>query len=254
MVTLPHQTFSQHPLIEMSIDSWYESFRVMWKQSQHVALQGPTGVGKSRLAHRLLEIREWVCVLAIKRKDDTLERFRDGPRYGYSRYKVVHSWPPDYGYQKVVLWEKPKSLDAADLARQAKAVHRALNRMYIEGGWCIYFDEAGYISSTLGLANALGVLLNQGRSAYLSIVASMTRPSSVVARIPRETFTQVKHHIIFKYTDRREMKSAAEISGLDFSTMQAYQEKLQVHGDARYSDFLHVDNGTVTLVRNNSKE
>lgn len=247
------------PLIEeLSFHDWLEQFRREWLQGEHVAIIGPTGTGKSRLAQSILDIRAYVCVLAIKREDETLERFREGSRYGHASYKVITSWPPDFPTHKVILWIKPKSLKVEDIREQARKVHDALNRMYLSGGWCIYLDEAGYLASVLGLSSAIGILLNQGRSAFISVVATMTRPSSVVARIPREALTQVRHHLVFRYTDEGEMKKCADIVGISLARMRVLQLELKLYsskgGKNRYSDFLYIHEGQVTLVRNQTEK
>jgi energy-coupling factor transporter ATP-binding protein EcfA2 len=249
--TYQSRTFNRpDELPEQSEEQWYQSFKEEWHEGEHVALIGPTGTGKTTIAHRILDIRTNVCVLAIKREDDTLERFKDGHKYGRDRYKVISKWPPDYPYRKVIYWKKPKSLHADDVREQAKAVYHALNKMYLAGDWCVYLDEAGYIAGVLGLSSAFGILLNQGRSARISVVAAMTRPSSLVARIPRESFTQVRHHIVFKYTDEREIKSCAEIAGIGNRDMQAFQRALQVDSKKGYSDFLYIGKGKVILIKN----
>lgn len=235
---------------EQNFDDWYQDLQSDWHQGEHVAIIGQTGTGKTTVAHRILDIRDYVCVLAIKREDDTLERFRTGEQYGRDSYRVIRSWPPDYPFRKVILWAKPKSLKRDDLQKQALAVHHALNRMYLSGGWCIYLDEAGYLAGVLGLSSAIGILLNQGRSAHISVVATMTRPSSVVARIPRESLTQVRHHLVFKYTDDREMKSCAEIVGLSLQSMRIFQKLLTTNPQKGFSDFLYVGKGKIIIVRN----
>lgn len=61
---------------------WYEDFRNTWQQGEHVALVGKTGVGKTSLARDILSARDYVMVLALKRKDDTLASFpRANPPY-----------------------------------------------------------------------------------------------------------------------------------------------------------------------------
>lgn len=248
--SLQHKDRQQVLIPEMAFDDWYQSFKEEWFQGEHVALIGQTGTGKTTVAHHLLDIRSYVAVLAIKRQDDTLERFKRGENYGRSAYTVIHKWPPDFPTRHVILWVKPKSLSSQDIKKQSLAIHRALNQMYLSGGWCIYLDEAGYLAGTLGLSSAIGILLNQGRSAHISVVATMTRPSSVVARIPRESLTQVRHHLIFKYTDAGEMESCGKIVGINLGTMRSWQEELRTNLSKGHSDFIYVGKGKNILVRN----
>ena len=228
---------TQVSLPEIEKDAWLTDFKATWKQGDHVSILGPTGTGKTTIALSLLEARDYVCVLAVKRKDETLNLFRRGG------YKVIHQWPPEYHHHRIIFWNKPQSL-SDDLHKQALSIHDALNRMYLAGGWCIYFDEAGYIAGTLRLHQDLGVLLNQGRSAYLSIVATMTRPSSVVARVPKEALNQPKHKLVFKFRDEREVRAAAEIAGINWKDMLALQQSLGKH------DFLYIGEDSAVLVRN----
>ncbi len=234
---------------ELPRSEWQQALKKNWYQGEHIVLIGPTGTGKTTLAQPILEIREWVAILAVKRTDDTLDRFIDGED-GYSRYKVIRKWPPDYGTKKVILWPRPKDIGAHD--DQANLLYHCLNKVYMSGGWTVYFDEAGYISASLGLGKALGVLLNQGRSSGITIVATMTRPSSAIAHVPKEALTQCRHVIVFKYTELRELKTCADIAGISLKLMQEYQDKLQwrVRDGQRYSDFLYIHNGTVSIVRN----
>jgi len=233
---------------EMDIKEWYTSFSQVWKQGEHVGIIGSTGTGKTTVAQVLLDTRTYVCVLAVKRKDETLERFKNGWKYGLSQYKVITQWPPDYPFHKVVLWIKPK--DISDGKHQAERLYKALNTIYLDGGWCLYFDEAGFIAGSLGLGQALGVLLNQGRSAGISVVVTMTRPTSMIARVPKEALNQPRHKLIFKYENLDEIKACATICDIPWRDMLALQHLLEFHGNKRFSDFLCISNGTITLVRN----
>lgn len=229
-----------HPISrmqEVNTNDWLADFKQRWRQGEHVAIIGPTGTGKTTISLDIVSVRDYVVVFAVKRKDETLDLFKRGG------YKVIKSWPPDLYSHKVILWEKPGSL-TDDLGKQALAIHEALNKIYLAGGWCVYFDEAGYIAGTLGLGRDIGVLLNQGRSAYLSIVCAMTRPSSVVARIPKEALNQPRHRLVFKFEDEREQKACAEIVGINWRTMLEIQQDLGKH------DFVYIGGGQQMIVRN----
>lgn len=198
---------------------------------------GPTGSGKTTIIADIVDIRDYVCVLAVKRQDETIKRFVQ------KGFKIVKKWPPDYTRRKVVFWKEPTSL-SDDLSKQRHAIHNALNQMYLSGGWCIVLDEAGYLAGTLGLSRDIGVLLNQGRSMHLSVVVTMTRPSSVVAKVPKEALNQSRHRIIFKYHDIGEIKSCASIFGIDWHYMQELHTMLGKH------DFIAMSENDIVLVRN----
>lgn len=240
---------SNTEVFETNSVEWVEWFKPNWSQGEHVAIIGPTGAGKSRISQKILDIREYVVVLAVKRFDDTLDRFKSGEKYGHEKYHVIKKWPPDAQFKRVILWVKPESL--SDLREQAVKLHSSLERIYLSGGWCVYFDETGYIAGHLGLATQLGVLLNQGRSSHLSIVCSMTRPHSMVARIPPETLNQCRHILVFKYTDEREIKACAEICGISFPDMVQLMGELHTYSRG-HTDYLYIGKGLILLVRNDT--
>lgn len=249
---LIRQQQAQTDIEEIDRDTWLELFKSSWFQGEHVVILGPTGTGKTFFAQPIVEQRDYVAVLAVKPKDETLERFKEGYKYGYKRYVVIRKWPPAYGIKRFVYWEKPKGLHR--LREQAQKIHTALNEMYREGGWCIYIDEGGYIAGVLGLGQAIGVLLNQGRSSGISVVLCVTRPTSVVARVPKEAFSQPRHKLVFKYENRDEMKAAAQVADLDQKTLEQYMGMLETYQPKGYSDFLYIGKGKLFLVRNRGQE
>ena len=191
-----------------------------WRQGEHVSLLGATGTGKTTLASAILAIRQYVVVIAVKRRDETLELFRK------EGYRVIRKWPPTYPLRHVIFWVKPDSL-SDDMGKQSVAIHRALNDIYLSGGWCVYMDEVGYLAGSLGLGKDVGVLLNQARSNHVSVVVAMTRPASVIARIPKEALNQARHVVIFKYTNIDEIEACAKVAGITKAQMLAYQQELR---------------------------
>jgi energy-coupling factor transporter ATP-binding protein EcfA2 len=227
----------------------YKEWTPSLEQGEHVAIIGPTGTGKTTIAAELLDQREYVCVLAVKRHDDTLEIFTN------KHYTTIANWPPLYGRKRVVYWPKPSSIQ--DGTSQSDKLYVALNAMYLSGGWCIYFDEAGYVAGYLGLGQALGILLNQGRSSSISVVATMTRPSSVIAKVPKEALNQPRHKLIFKYDNEDEIKTCARIADIPVATMREYMQQLRYHlgyRNNRYSDFLYLNQGDIVLIENSKEQ
>jgi energy-coupling factor transporter ATP-binding protein EcfA2 len=244
------QQFDRPVLIPniISYDDWLASFKEEWRQGEHVSIIGPTGTGKTTIAHSILEARDYACVLAVKRFDDTLQRFKYGHRYGLSKYQVVRHWPPEFNQQRVIFWQKPTKIE--DQHKVAESMHTALNDIYRSGGWALYADDTGYLAGSLGLGRALVVLLNQGRSANLSIVCAIQRPKSLLAKVPVEAVSQVRHCLIFKFTSEDEIKSCGLISGIGYQEMRRMQYNLHVDEKKGYSDFLYIGHGKIQVVRN----
>jgi DNA polymerase III delta prime subunit len=242
---------SPQAIPELDETAFLAEFKRNWRQGEHVLLCGPTGTGKTTTADIILDCRAYVCVLAIKRKDDTLDRFSAKERHGRDHYTIIEKWPPSYHLHKVILWVKPKAL-TGDSERQAKEIHKALNMMYRSGGWTIYADDAGFLTGELGLGRAIGVLLNLGRSGHLTMVVGVQRPTSVVARVPKEALSQPRHKLLYKYTNEDEMKALAAISGIKLRNMVQLQQSLEYHSAPsgnRFSDFLYVGEDKISIVR-----
>jgi len=201
---------------------------------------GQTGTGKTTLASRIVDIRSFVVVIAVKRRDETLELFKK------QGYKVIKKWPADYPFKKVIFWNKPDSL-SDDLGKQALAIHRAFNDIYLAGGWAIYMDEVGYLAGSLGLGRDIGVLLNQARSNHVSVIVAMTRPASVIARVPKEALNQARHIVIFKYTNIDEIEACAKVAGISKATMLGYQEQLKRYPKGN-TDALYVGKDDLFIV------
>ncbi|MGY5107128.1 hypothetical protein, partial [Streptomyces sp. 900105245] len=85
-MTAPETTTDYGDIAGVPLVPW-ESFvpRFRWRQGEHVALIGPTGSGKTHAAFWLLPMRDYVCILATKPKDESLDRF--GKKNGYRKLK-----------------------------------------------------------------------------------------------------------------------------------------------------------------------
>lgn len=212
---------------EVPFPDWLGAMRASWRQGEHVALLGPTGTGKTTLARKILVARRYVVAFAIKKHDDTVVRYRsplveDG-RIVDPPWAIVRSWPPSYNKRRVVLWTKPKTLGS--LGDQQRQIYGAMQAIYVSGGWCVFFDDASYLSETLRLGGAMSVLLNQGRASGISSMVAATRPRKVV----REAFNQASIVIAFRFNDREDVKRVAEIAGVDAAEVITTMRQLGPH-------------------------
>jgi hypothetical protein len=226
----------------LSYDAWLAQMRSYWRQGEHVALLGPTGSGKTFTARDICAIRDWCVVLAVKPQDDTLSHFTRGDP-PYTRTK---KWPLAYNVQRAVMSIPPDSLN--DMT-QASRVYTVLNGLFKSGGYCVLLDDTGYITGILKLKRQVTQLLNVGRSHGLSIVTAATQATSVAANIPSETVRQVKHVLMWRFEDERDVDACAAICGLPRKLMQAAMQQLLVYNDAS-TDFLAYRRGRgLTIVR-----
>lgn len=217
---------------------WFDEFSTIWLQGEHVVIIGQTGSGKTFLARDLLKARDFVAAFAIKRDDPTLDTFKG---HGYS---IIKSWPPEYYKNRVVIWYRPTDLSPISIAKQRNGVYEALDDIFHNGGWTVFLDDVGYIASVLRLHEAIGILLNQGRASGISMVTAMTQPTSMVQKVPSESLRQVLHKIIFPYSNEKDIKVIAEISGIDWHVLKSEMTTMTRR------DFLVVSHGELTRVRN----
>ena len=220
---------------EVTRHEWVATLPGRWRQGEHIALIGPTGTGKTGLACDLVTARAYVVALAIKRHDDTLASFRG--------FRIIKRWPPEYGSKRVILWVKPQSL--GDIAKQRAEIIKALESIYLAGGWCVYFDDLSYVADQLRIKTPIVTFLNQGRSSGISAVCACTRPR----KVPIEAFTQVRHVISLHYDDERELERIAEIAGIPRRVMFELNRELAIYPKG-YSDFLSFGKGDIFIVRN----
>lgn len=205
-----------------------------WRQGEHVSLIGPTGGGKTTCAKMLLPIRQYVCVLATKPKDELLTSFkRDG-------YTIVNDWPPADFVKRAVFWPSVKRL--RDNYNQADAIYHCLDTVYQSGGWCLYADEIRYLTQTLKLKQELEIMWLQGRSLGVSLVASTQRP----AWVPLEMYSQATHLFLWRDTDKRNLNRLGEIGGVDTDLVSYEVARLPKH------DMLYVNTRDGTLAITNT--
>jgi hypothetical protein len=195
-----------------------------WRQGEHVCMIGPTGCGKTSVTNDLIENRRYVVAFAVKREDETLESLG---------WPITRVWPPNRPYgkgtnlERFVLW--PKIENETDFQNQHNQFNRALWDMFGQGRWTIYADDLKYMSGVLKLDKPIRAIAEQGRSAKLTLVSCVQRPS----RVPVEVYTEVGHLFIWRPGDGRDQKRLMEIAGagpIDVREMLDRSKNLSQHG------------------------
>ena len=148
---------------------------IVWKQGQHALCVGGTGSGKSTVAGEFLPRRSLVCVCVSKGMDDIFE----GPYY--RDYETIQKWPPSRESMHRVLLRPPNAGNIRDSAASKAAVFRKMfdDVLLHKGYWCIDIDETHYMCETLKLSPEVTDILEQGRSAHISMWNNTQRPSGI---------------------------------------------------------------------------
>lgn len=232
-------------LPEVSLSEWLGSMRGEWHQGEHVCLIGRTGTGKTHLSLPLMDIRRYNVVFGFKKSDPSLQEFIG------NGYRHIRQWHDRrYDDERLVLWNKPKQLSSEGPQRARALV--ALNAIFRDGGWTAFIDDTGFATGLLKLQKQAAVLLNQGRSARISVALALTQPSSVIQQIPSEVLRQVSHKIVFRYLDDDNTKAIGRITGYNWRDVHDWMRDMHVYsnGQDRWTDFLAISHDDVVMVRN----
>ena len=203
-----------------------------WRQSQHVALIGPTESGKSTLQYAILPKRKYVTFFATKPRDRTLDTFAQ--RGGFVR---IEDWPPRRGRGRFsrpvtaeemprrLLWPDATRMSPETMEHQRQVFLRAFHDIYGSGGWCTVWDEFWMMCSILGMEKEARIMLQQARSNDISFVIGAQRPS----RIPLEVFDQTTHLFFWRDNDEANLKRMGGIGWMSANEIRAFVANLEPH-------------------------
>lgn len=204
-----------------------------WRQGEHITAIGPTGRGKTTLSLELLKQRDYVVVMACKPQDPLIESL---PKQGYT---LIRSWPPPEPrelYNKILFW--PPIAKMGHIQKQRDAFRLALMDIYEAGHWCVYYDEARYLTQFLNLQTASELLWLQGRSLKISLVCGTQRPYW----IPLSAYDQASHLFIWRDSDERNVKRLCEMASVNSAVIRDAIGSLDKH------DFLYINTRTEEMM------
>lgn len=222
---------------------WEQAVSLMdWRQGEHVVLIGPTGSGKTELLLRLIEQRRYVVFLGTKRQDSTQRRLQR--TMGFKHVRDAKQIEPEI-HRRILLRPDFPRLGAKEL----KAFHRTifregLMRIYRQGGWTLAMDETRYIADHLGLTEELMLIMLQGRSEDITVVAGTQRP----VWIPREVVDQATHIFIWRPRDTADLVRLREIAGDRNDALMEAMRTMSKH-DVFYLHADERDRMTITNTR-----
>jgi hypothetical protein len=232
--------------------SWddFNTYVLDWRQDQHLAAIGPTGQGKSTTIHGLLDAhRSYVAYLATKPKDRTLDRYLKK-----GKYVRVQDWPgkekrwprreltPQSAPRRLV-WPDATSLNADE--RQKAVFDKALNDIYVQGGWCTVWDDYWYLCHILGMEKDAKKFLMNARSNDIPFVMGAQRPAG--NRLV-EIFDQADHLLFFRDNDETNLRRIGNVGWLDAEPIRAFTAHLEQY------QFLYVNTRTGVRYRSTAPE
>lgn len=207
-----------------------------WLPGEHVAIVGPTGVGKTTLLTKILPIRTNVVVFVTKVHDTTIAR-------GFPDYEIRRKWSKRDTARKILLWPKPGKTIRETIASQKAVFQKALDEIFQDQNWTVVFDEQHYMATELGLGKEQTMYFHQGRSSGLTVVAGTQRP----AWVPVVTYSATTHAFIWKTTYDEDRKRLADLGGVDKKQLEYNMLKLGKH------DFIYVNTRNGLTVRSRVK-
>ena len=159
-------------------------FAERWQPGQHVALVGPTGMGKTTMAGAILPLRKYVLALDPKGGDSTLGALE---KRGFER---IDHWvdrfekhgPPRSVREKIGNGEPARLIvshahrTADDFVKLKALLLQVLNAAFEQGGWTFYMDELQVACDMMGLKKDMERLLIASRDRGVSVVSSFQSP------------------------------------------------------------------------------
>jgi hypothetical protein len=209
--------------------AWGEKVRLgpPWQPGEHMALDGPTGEGKTTHAVGILEARKYVLALDPKGEDETLSQsgyvrvrsiWQDSLRWKLAHRQDAKTWQDihrriDDGLDAKVIVGGGSDTDEQDIALQ-RLMREAITYSRHAGGWTLYVDEFELLSSQR--------MFNEGPRIERMLITARRKKTSVVttfqapAWISQHATRQARRAVKWPTGDRNMIKKLAEAMGRDW--------------------------------------
>lgn len=196
-------------------NAWYWERARTPGQGRHQLFDGPTQSGKTVLAHKLADLRDFVVVFGTKPVDASLDAYVNE---GYTR---IDHWPPTrsdfrkggWGADEArfILW--PRIVKREQLRAYGPVFAHCLDDIFINGRWTIVIDEMLWVCgrSGLNLGQEVADIAYGSASNKVSLYMCMQRPAGV----PRITWSSCADALIFKSGVTNDLRELASLGTYD---------------------------------------
>lgn len=200
----------ERPVIGQPWPVFLREWQARWRPGEHVALVGPTGVGKTTVAVQITAHRKYILGFDPKGGDSTLKQA------GWER---VEKWPLSRRVLEDIAQGHPARLNIGqaiqvverDRAKLRTLFKNALDGAFEMGGWTIYADELQLMCDPriMNLRAQVESILIAARDKGVSLVSSYQAPRWV----PRTASDQATHLFVWYTRDDDVVKRIAEMMG-----------------------------------------
>lgn len=220
-----------------------DEFVTQWWQygkGEHVSLFGPTGVGKTTLAFKLMTVARHdhpvLRAVALVMKPDKGPRYKGRNATGDETIqrltkayggRTTRVWPPLSmpWHREPTLWAYwPRHDDDPDIvsAQQSVLFRRCIVGEYRTGASILFADEVMSLNEELRLGDTLNIVWTKGRSMECGLWGATQRP----AFVPRNMYSQASHLFLWSENDHEARKRYGEIGRVNPKRITAILDRL----------------------------
>ena len=212
---------SENAIKQLNEAQFFALLRREWSPGQHIGIAAPSGWGKTWLLARIMALRTWSAVYAMKQEDDSIKQFKG--------FTILDSFRDRlYSQRHVIVWPDTRDM-IPELAeyQNLKEGRILLDTVFRERHWNLAIDDLND-ACAIGLKGKLASMLRLCRAQKTSIVANYQRPFGII----QEILSQSNWSIASYHKDKRDIVRLAEANGL------APDQALAVNRQLERFDFL----------------
>lgn len=175
---------------------------------------------------RLANSEPYSVVMVTKPRDPIFRR-----RNLITGWSRLHKWNPSTTDDHILLSAPMGKSMVEERNNQSALFPYALDSIYKDGGWSVFFDEGMHMSTSLGMSRQVSDLFYLGRSQGISAVLCSQRPRYIPVIVPQSS----EHAFISRSRRADDIRVLSEL-GPDSRDMRKYMSQLTDKHDFIYID------------------